>query len=96
MWVGYHISLRWKLQGGTVSSHLLTKVQPIKSGTWIGFSSRCNVFMSCHMGYGVLLLDRFAQLNQAEVLLGLKEPAFQAFEFNANGVIIAIAAAPPA
>lgn len=67
---------------------------PVKTRPWILFSARRNVFMSGHMGDGVVAAQKLAKLAQLLVLGRFKVPPFQAFEFNAHRVVVAVGAAP--
>ena len=52
------------------------------------------MFMAGHMDHWIHILERSAKACQGFVLCGLKGPAFQALQFDADGVVVAIAAPP--
>src|SRR5256885_12121939 len=52
--------------------------------------------MACEMGHGVARRDGVAQGIERRVLGRLEPQALQAFEFYADGVVVAAVAAPPA
>jgi len=62
----------------------------------ICFAPRRNVLMACQCGNRVLPRARWQQAQQAPVLRGLEGVALQAFEFDADGEIIAVVAPPVA
>ena len=68
------------------------KTWPIKARPRIIFALRRDVLMTGNMGNGVVLANACAQRIERFVLFWLKRLALQAFEFNANGVIVAVSA----
>ena len=70
------------------------QVSPIKSRAWIEFAPGRNVFVARHMPDGVACGDVLAKRSQPVVLRGLEVETFQAFEFDADGIIVAVAATP--
>ena len=63
---------------------------PIELCTGVAFASGCDVLVSGHVAYGVVLNDGGGQLIQGGVLCRLKWPIFQSFELNADRKIVAI------
>ena len=70
--------------------------RPVKAQSRVFFAARCDVFVPGDMGNGILRYQGATQRCQRFVLRRLKDIAFQPFEFDANRVVIAVAAAPVA
>ena len=68
------------------------KTWPIKAVSGIIFTPRRDVLMTGDMGNRVVLANARAQRIERFVLFWLKCLALQAFEFNANGVVVAVSA----
>ena len=68
------------------------KTWPIKAHSRIIFALWRDVLMTGNMGNGVVLANARAQRIERFVLFWLKRLPFEAFEFNANGVIVAVSA----
>ena len=73
----------------------LLQACPVKTGAGVLLAAWGNVFMPGNVGDGVVGSQGLAQLLQGLVLGGIKLPAFQTFELNANRKIIAVAAPAP-
>lgn len=68
---------------------------PIKSGAGVLFAPRRNVFVASNGTQRVVSAQLGAQLSELRILNGFKHLTFEAFELNANGKIVAVAAAAP-
>lgn len=64
--------------------------RPIEALARIIFSSGCNVFMACNVPNGKLQQEGRAQPGQRCILSIFKKTSFKSFEFDPNGVIVAI------
>ena len=62
--------------------------RPVKTAARVLFALRRNVLVARHVGNGVVLGDGSAQASKCFVLSVFEMRAFQAFEFNAYGVVI--------
>ena len=67
--------------------------RPVEARAWVGLASRSDVLMPGNVDDRVLLGNGGQQAQQGFVLRVFKTVAFQAFEFDADGVVIAIVAA---
>jgi len=65
---------------------------PIKSRSRIFFATGRNVFVTGQIRDGVLLFQGLAKLRQTVVLGSFKSFTFQTLQFNANRVVVAVAA----
>lgn len=74
----------------------IVQMQPIKTRAGIGFAAGCNVLVAGHMGDGVTLCQIPAKPRQCLVLRGCEMISLQAFKLDADGVVVAFAAAPVA
>ncbi len=74
----------------------LLQVLPVEPWTWVEFSSLSDMLVSCDVFDRVLMLDDLDQACQAGVLHGLEVTPFEAFEFDADGVVVTVAAIEPA
>ena len=93
--------VRWRLQrlmGKPVIGPACQLLQqpPVETRTGVLFASRGNVFVASNMGNGIVRGNRPCELRQRGILRGRKGRAFKPFEFNANGIVIALAASTPA
>ena len=68
------------------------KTHPVKARARIVLASRCNVLMAGDVCYRVVPVQGLAQLAQLHVLGVFEYTALQAFEFDADGVVIALGA----
>ena len=66
--------------------------RPVEAGAWVQFAARRNMLVPCNVRDGVGLKKRGAKPGQCFVLGCLKEASFKPFQFNADRVVIAIAA----
>ena len=66
---------------------------PVKACSRIAFAAWRNVLMARHMCNGVVSMQVKAQTTQLLILGVLEHIALQAFEFDANRVVIALGAA---
>ena len=80
-WV-IHAQLR---QGGL-------QARPVEAGAGVLLAPGGNMLVAGDVADGVLVRQRLAQLGQGVVLGGLEGLAFQAFQFDADGEVVAIAA----
>lgn len=69
---------------------------PIKPGAGVLLAAGGHVFVPHDVFYGVALGQVLAQLGQGLVLRWLEGIALQPFQFNADGIVVAVAAALPA
>ena len=72
--------------------HNFLQIRPIKTWAGVFFTAWCDVLMARNVRDGVLLAKCQTKLRQAFVLSSFKVVALKAFQFNANGVVVAIAA----
>jgi hypothetical protein len=73
-------------------SQRLLQIGPIESLTRVFFSTGCHMLMTCNVMRRVLLCDGSTDSAEAFVLGRLKGLTFKAFEFYANGEIVAVVA----
>ena len=71
----------------------LLQKAPIQPRPGIGFAPRCNVFMAGDVAHRVALGQSRQQGQQGFILRWLKQATLQAFEFNADGKVIAVVTA---
>ena len=70
---------------------MLLNTRPFEAASRVEFSSRCNMLMARKVSHGIVLENGGAQTAQGFVLAVFKKAAFDALEFDANGIIIALA-----
>jgi len=72
------------------------ELRPIESWTWVMLAARRDVFVSGNGGDRVMARQVGCQVYQGGVLRRFKSVAIQPFEFDTDGVIVAVFASAPA
>ena len=68
---------------------------PVKACAWVCFAARGDVFVACDVFEWVVRGYAFCELGQGLVLGCFEGVAFESFEFDADGVVVAIVAPAP-
>ena len=68
---------------------------PVKACAWVCFAARGDVFGACDVFDWVVRGYAFCELGQGLVLGCFEGVAFESFEFDADGVVVAIVAPAP-
>ena len=69
------------------------QARPVKAAAGVMLAAWGNVLVACHCADGAGSSQRAAQGGQRGVLSVFKQAAFQPFQLNADGVVVAIGAA---
>lgn len=71
------------------------EMRPIEPGSRVLFAAGGNVFVAGNGAQGVMAAQLGAQLRELHILHGLEGLAFKAFEFDADGEVVAVGSATP-
>ena len=83
------------MAGAALGFELCSERFPVKASAGVMLAAGGNVFVASDIGNGVVIANGLAQPLQRQILRRFEVQALQAFEFYADGVIIAAVAPAP-